>query len=120
MNNQFRSKNQSNANTVVEDWGTLTWLASAVLTGSDITIGRVVIREGKSNPRHCHDSCEEILHLLCGELTHSIGDESIEMVAGDTLIIPSGVFHNAMNRGETSAEMIVAYSKGNRDFRMET
>ena len=120
MRCQLRTKNESDAQTQVQDWGTLTWVASAELTGSDITVGRVVIKPGKSNPRHCHDSCEEVLYLLCGNLTHSFADESIEMIAGDTLVIPSGTMHNAMNTGETDAEMIVAYSEGNRDFRQET
>jgi quercetin dioxygenase-like cupin family protein len=120
MKRRFVPKGESDAKAVVEDWGTLTWLASAALTCSDITVGRVVIKPGRSNPRHCHDRCEEVLYLLRGGLTHSLGDETIEMTAGDTLIVPPGVMHNAMNQGRTDAEMIVAYSNGNRDFRKET
>ena len=75
MKCQLKKKNESETKTVVEDWGTLTWLASAELTSSHITVGRVVIKQGRSNPRHCHDNCEEVLYLLQGELKHSFGDE---------------------------------------------
>jgi quercetin dioxygenase-like cupin family protein len=85
-----------------------------------MTVGRVVIKPGRSNPRHCHDNCEEVLYLLQGQLTHSFGDESIDMAAGDTLVVPPGVMHNAINTGDTDADIIVAYPTGDRDFRKET
>ena len=119
MRCRLRTKSESQMKTIVEDWGTLTWLASGELTGSDITVGRVVIKPGRSNPRHCHDNCEEVLYLLQGQLTHSFADESIEMAPGDALVVPPGIMHNAMNTGIIDADMIVAYSKGNRDFRKE-
>jgi quercetin dioxygenase-like cupin family protein len=80
----------STAKTVVEGWGTLTWLASEALTGSQVTVGRVTIRPGMANPRHCHDNCEEVLYLLQGCLRHSVGDQSVELQAGDTLSVPAG------------------------------
>jgi quercetin dioxygenase-like cupin family protein len=119
MKRKFRSKSEADAETVVEEWGTLTWLASDALSDSEVTVGRVVIKPGSSNPRHAHDSCEEVLYLLQGQLTHSIGDDQVEMRAGDTIIVPAGVMHNAVNHGETDADMIVAYSSGTRDFRKE-
>lgn len=120
MRCQLRSKDKTDTETIMEDWGALTWLASDELTGSDVTVGRVVIKPAQSNPRHCHDTCEEVLYLLKGQLMHSFADESIEMTAGDTIVVPPGVMHNAINTGDTDADMIVAYSKGNRDFRKET
>ena len=120
MRCQLRTKIESDKDTITEDWGTLTWLASTALTDSDITVGRVVIKPGKSNPRHCHDSCEEVLYLLQGQLTHSFADESTEMKAGDTIVVPPGIMHNAINTGDMDADMIVSYSSGTRDVRKET
>ena len=110
---------ESAKHSIVEGWGTLTSLASSEISRSDITVARVIIKPGKSNPRHCHDNCEEVLHLLQGRLKHSFGDDTIEMAAGDTLVVPSGVMHNALNLGDKDADMIVAYSAGKRDFRKE-
>ena len=119
MTYHVRSKKTSDAGTLLEDWGSLMWLASDALTGSGITVGRVTIKPGCANPRHAHDSCEEVLYLLQGQLSHSIGDETIDLVAGDTLVVPPGVMHHAVNHGEVDAEMIVAYNNGTRDFRTE-
>lgn len=116
----LRTGGETKGKTVVEDWGSLTWLASSELSGSDVTLGRVVIRPGKSNPRHCHDNCEEILYLLKGKLRHSFGDKTVNMTAGDTLVVRAGVMHNALNTGKTDADMIVCYSSGKRSFRRES
>jgi quercetin dioxygenase-like cupin family protein len=104
-----------------EDWGSLTWLASKQIGNAEgLTLGYVVIKPGQSNPRHAHLRCEEALYLLRGRLEHTIGNRTVTLEARDTLTIPAGVFHNAVNIGAEEAEMIVAYSSGSRDFVLET
>jgi quercetin dioxygenase-like cupin family protein len=103
-----------------EDWGSLTWLADRATTGNrGLTLGRVVIKKGQANPRHRHNSCEEVLYLLSGRLRHSIGDAWVDMEPGDVLHIPAGIYHNGECVGEGDADMIVAYSTGERDFELE-
>ncbi len=104
------------AERIEEEWGTVEWVASRKLTGSDVTVGRVVIRPGCHNPRHVHHTCQEVLHLLSGCLVHTLGDDVVRLEAGDTIVVPAGMAHNARNVGESDAEMIVAYSSGERDF----
>ena len=98
------------------DWGSLCWMANKKLTSSNLTLGRVTIKKGQSNPRHAHPNCEEILYLLKGRLDHSLGDKSHIMEAGDSIAVPAGVFHHGINVGEEDADMIVAYSSGDRGF----
>ena len=101
-------------------WGSLEWLASREIgNAEDVTVGRVVIKAGRSNPRHGHNNCEEVLYLLAGRLEHSIGDETVTLEPGDTITIPPGVCHNAVSVGEVDADMIVVYSSGDRDFTLE-
>lgn len=101
-------------------WGDLRWLANAQNGNArGLTLGRVVIKAGHSNPRHCHPNCEELLYLLSGELEHSVGDESVILRAGDTLTIPPGAFHNAVSVGEVDADMIVVYDSAARGFELE-
>jgi len=102
---------------VDEAWGSLTWLASSAVGNTDrLTVGRVVIKPGKSNPRHYHASCDEVLTLLTGRLEHGLGDESVSVEPGDTLVIPRGLPHSARNVAGVDAEMIVVYDTGSRDF----
>ena len=81
-------------------------------------MGRVVIAVGAANPRHIHDSCEEVLYLLRGALRHSLDNDVVELAAGDVLVARPGVVHHAENIGDVPAEMVVVYSSGTRDFRL--
>jgi quercetin dioxygenase-like cupin family protein len=96
------------------------WMASARLTATDLTLGRVVIEPGKANDRHAHPGCQEVLYLLKGRLEHSIGERSVVMESGDSVVIPRGVYHNARNIGRAPADMIVAYSAGDRGYEPES
>ena len=100
-----------------EEWGTITWFAGSITGGNGtLTLGRVVIRSGQSNPRHFHTICDEVLTLLSGEIEHTVGAELVTMAPGDTLLVPAHIPHNARCIGEEDADMIVAYSSANRDF----
>jgi quercetin dioxygenase-like cupin family protein len=115
-----RKDQTSKAEARHEPWGSLTWLASGPLLGcGGLTLGRVIIKTGQSNPRHRHNRGEEVLYLMAGRLRHSVGDQSVVIEAGDTLHIPAGVFHHAENIGEVDADMIVAYATAERDFELE-
>jgi quercetin dioxygenase-like cupin family protein len=98
-------------------WGSLTWLASSALAGCpNLTVGRVVIKRGEDNPRHAHANCQEILHLLAGELDHEVGGQWVRLSPGDTLVVDAGVPHHARSVGECDADMIVVYDAGQRQF----
>ena len=104
-------------NRIVEEqsWGSLTWYASKALGGSQsVTVGKCVIKPGEQNPRHTHPNCDEILHVLEGVIIHTYADEQMKMEKGDTIVVPSGIAHNAVNIGETDAELSIAFSSGER------
>jgi quercetin dioxygenase-like cupin family protein len=114
------SASQADATRSDTSWGSLRWVANKDVGNVEgLTLGRVVIRKGQSNPRHCHRTCEEVLYLLAGKLEHTIGDDKVILEPGDALAIPPGVFHNAVSIGDVDADMIVAYSTGERDFVLE-
>ena len=99
------------------DWGQLAWKASAGLGNSDaLTFGVVTIRKGCHNPPHIHPNCSEILCLLRGELDHVVGDETVRMGHGDTIIIPAGIPHHANSVGDQDAVMITAFSSAHREI----
>jgi Uncharacterized conserved protein, contains double-stranded beta-helix domain len=99
-----------------QPWGRIVWLASRGLGNSTtMTFGRVTIKAGQSNPRHRHPNCDEILHLLSGRLEHSLGDEKFVMEPGDTISIPTGVWHNARALGDADAEMAICFSSADRE-----
>ena len=121
MNYTLRSADEAQAVRIEEPWGSLNWLASASIGNAEgVTVGRVIIKPGQSNPRHSHTTCEEVLYLLRGRLRHTMGEAEVVLEAGDTLTVPAYVAHHAINIGDEDADMIVAYSSGERDFRVES
>lgn len=101
-------------------WGSITWLAGHSLGNAD-TIGmtRVILHAGQANRRHAHPNCEEVVHLLHGAVSCSLGADMIDMCPGDTLCIPPAVFHNYANFGRADAEMIIVYGAGDRQIVLE-
>jgi len=111
---------EASSSVSASDWGQLQWFAGHALGNSErLTVGECTIYPGQENPLHSHPNCEEILHVLAGELEHTADGERYRLTAGDTITIPPGVRHNARNVGQTNAVMTVVYSSAERQMRPE-
>jgi quercetin dioxygenase-like cupin family protein len=98
-------------------WGSIQWLVTgATHPGSNLTFGYVEIEPGVKNPLMRHPNCDEVLYLLEGELDHSLEGELFHLEPGDAIHIPRGARHDAVNRGQTVARMVVAYDTGERQI----
>jgi quercetin dioxygenase-like cupin family protein/type 1 glutamine amidotransferase len=98
-----------------QPWGKLEWFASRELGNSTfMTVGIATINPGKENPVHRHPNCDEILHVLQGQIMNRVGDKEYEMHAGDTVTIPEGTPHNARNIGNDDAVMSIVYNTPDR------
>ena len=116
----LRKGAESDASTKRSDWGTLQFVAGTAINGSKgVSAARVTINAKTANTRHSHPTCEEVLYLVKGKLKHYVGAEAYDMVAGDCIAIPAGVPHYAINTGDEAADMLVMYSAGERDFKLE-
>lgn len=98
-----------------QPWGKLQWFAHRSLGNTaNVTIGHATITPGHENPVHWHPNCDEVLHVLKGRIMHRVGDEVFEMNAGDTVVIPEGVLHNARNIGTEDAVLAVSFNSADR------
>jgi quercetin dioxygenase-like cupin family protein len=99
------------------EWGELTWFANAELgNASTLTVGRCVLRPGRENPRHQHPNCDEVLVVLAGRISHTlIGAEDVEMGSGDTITIPAGLPHRALNIGAEDAVLLITFTSATRE-----
>ena len=98
------------------EWGALTWYANRELGNSnEMTVGRCVLKPGKSNPRHYHPNCTEILVVVKGRIAHTDerGDET-ELNEGDAVTIPPNIWHRARNIGAEDAVLYIAFSSADR------
>jgi quercetin dioxygenase-like cupin family protein len=105
----------NNAAQEIFEWGDLLWFASGQLNNSsEMTVGRCRLKVGSSNHRHYHPNCEEVLHVLEGRISHSIGDRALEMSVGDSIVIPPNIVHNAHNIGTEDALLLITFSSADR------
>lgn len=96
-------------------WGRLVWTVSGQIGNSTkMSFGRVTLRAGHENPRHRHPNCDEILHLLSGQLEHTQGDKQWVMEPGDSVCIPKGVWHQAKALGNLDAEIVICFDSPDR------
>jgi len=72
-----------------------------LITGESMMIGQVVLRKGDHVPMHSHHN-EQITHILSGALRFTFDDGSQKVVsAGEVLVIPSNVPHEALALEDT-------------------
>ena len=106
---------RADAQVQLQPWGKLEWFASRELGNSTfMTVGIATISPGKENPVHLHPNCDEILHVLQGQIMNRVGDREYEMHAGDTVTIPEGTPHNARNIGKDDAVLSISYNTPDR------
>jgi quercetin dioxygenase-like cupin family protein len=97
------------------DWGRLIWFVSGQIGNSaTMTLGKCILKPGHHNPRHHHPNCEEVLQVIQGRIVHSLNDAEFEMGAGDTIVIPPNIIHNARNIGSEDAILTIVFSSSER------
>ncbi|ELZ61084.1 MULTISPECIES: cupin domain-containing protein [unclassified Haloferax] len=96
--------------TIRLDWGTLKWMNTPEVTGSEgFSAGVVLLEPGKGHERHTHPDSEEILYILGGEGEQTIEDETRTVGAGDMVHIPSGVEHSTINTSWEPLRFLAVY-----------
>ncbi|MCW8129056.1 MAG: cupin domain-containing protein [Planctomycetota bacterium] len=102
-------------------WGDIHWLASKTANGArELTLGSTVVEPGGRNPLHRHPNCEEVLYVVAGEIEHIVeGAPTVRMKAGEAILIPRNLKHQAINVGGVPAELLVAFSSAERETVIE-
>ena len=97
-------------------WGAIRWLHSGQINeGAEQTFGFVFINAEDQNPPHYHPNCGEVLYVLSGTCTHTYGDDEYELGPGDSILVPQGVVHHAINKGWEPLRAIISFSSGDRE-----
>ena len=76
--------------------------------GDQVLMCRVTYAPGKRVLRHSHPEAEQLMVILDGEVTMTIGDETRTLVAGDVAVVNRGVEHELVS--EPGVEFIEALS----------
>ena len=94
------------------DWGLIKWFVAPGQTpGANLTFGEVVLLPGEGHSRHNHPKAEEILYVLSGNGQQMVADEPAFPIApGDTIYIPTAVYHSTVNTGWEPLRLIALYN----------
>lgn len=89
-------------------WAPLQKTANAESGTTSVALWRNWAKPGQQVRRHSHD-VEEVIFVVRGRMTASLGDESHELAAGDALVAPAGVVHGFANPGPDDLEIAAAF-----------
>ena len=69
-------------------------LGRRLITGGDLMIAHVYLAKGCIVPKHAHEN-EQLTYVLEGWLRFRVGDEVVDVKAGEVLCIPRNLPHEA-------------------------
>ncbi|MGH3202640.1 MAG: cupin domain-containing protein [Streptosporangiaceae bacterium] len=73
------------------DWGTMKWFVSPVtIPGAANSQGEVIVNPGQGHARHLHERADELIYVISGTGTQTVGDEEFPITEGDTGLHPHG------------------------------
>lgn len=104
------------------DWGAIKWFVAPERTdGATISFGEVVLLPGRGHSRHNHPYSEEILYVLSGDGVQMLDDEDpFPIKAGDTIYVPTAVFHSTLNTGWAPLRLLALYNPGGPEKDLES
>lgn len=101
-------------------WGDIQFLCEPSVCGAEhLTVGHVRLGPGQGHLRHNHPGSEEILFIIHGEgeqMVESDLEENggaaqfFQVRGGDLVHIPASVFHQTVNTGSETLELLAVYS----------
>ena len=69
------------------------------VAGDQVFLGHVTYAAGTTVARHSHEHTEQVMLILDGSVTMTIGDTSREMGPGDVCVVNRGVEHELHSAG---------------------
>lgn len=94
----------------------LTFLATGKETRGQFALTEQVARRGNVPPRHIHHREDETFYVLEGEMTFSIGDESIKATPGTMVFAPRDVAHSFTIDSEQARILVMNTPAGIEEF----
>ncbi|MGI8879969.1 MAG: cupin domain-containing protein [Jatrophihabitans sp.] len=98
------------------DWGTMKWMVTPVtIPGAANSQGEVIINPGQGHVTHQHDNADELIYVISGTGTQTVGDEEFAIAEGDTVYIPKATPHSTMNSTWHTLRLLVTYTPGGEE-----
>ena len=96
------------------------WLLTFLATGEDtegqFALMEQVARKGNVPPRHIHHREDETFYVVEGEMTFSVGDETIKATAGTMVFAPRDIPHSFTIDSEQVRILVMVAPAGAESF----
>lgn len=76
-----------------EAWEFVDGVCLHAIGGEQVLLCRVSYEPGKQVPRHAHEHTEQLMAVVAGSVTMTIGEETRELGVGDVVCVNRGVEH---------------------------
>ena len=76
-----------------------------------LVLSMTVLYRDKSTTGHSHDDTEEIYLFIGGKVEIQLDNEKQDVVSGDIVIIPRGIFHHVFNKGKGNLTFLSFFEK---------
>ena len=87
MSSPFRSWNDVDGHELFDG----VWMRA--IGGEQVVLCRVLYEHGKHVARHSHPEAEQVMAILDGDVTMTVGDETRLLRAGDVVVVNRGIEH---------------------------
>jgi quercetin dioxygenase-like cupin family protein len=94
----------------------LTFLATGEETGGQFALMEQVARKGNVPPRHIHHREDETFYIVEGEMTFSIGDQTIKATPGTMVFAPRDIPHSFTIDSDQVRILVLVAPAGAEDF----
>jgi quercetin dioxygenase-like cupin family protein len=88
-----------------------TALVDAAQGAKSLFLGHLDVIPGATIGTHIHPDTEEAMVIVEGELEALLGDETVTVGTGDTVLAPAGVKHGFVNRSGAKASLLAIFPK---------
>jgi quercetin dioxygenase-like cupin family protein len=91
----------------IDRWSIFPGVDIHAFGGDQVLICHVQYAPGTTVPRHSHESTEQVMWIIDGGLTMTIGDKTSELAAGDVVVVNRGIEHELYSKsGVTFVEAL--------------
>ena len=77
----------------MERWEIFPGVTIHAIGGEQVLLCHVVYEPGTTVARHSHETAEQLMWIVEGDVTMTVGDETKRLRAGDVVVINPGVEH---------------------------
>lgn len=87
------------------------WLVTSETVGSkDSVFGLTVFPPGAKHDIHRHPHAEEIEYIVSGSGVAQVGDDDVEISAGELVFVPANEYHGFHNTSDGETVMVWTYA----------